>query len=379
MDKAVYFNAMREFSSKVWPYILEALNNKASPISQLISPQFHKILNKRQRRGLLMKPFLMKLAADASGYAGEPEVIHRIAAATELLNISSYQCNSALDEKNEVRAPLEKDEQFIAGMLSREALEDLVIGTQGLDAGIQRQIIHLLSQTNAAIYQGQYLDVVALTRDKWDLKTGKEKFKASYLLRCELLSGIFDQNCAAIGALIAHANQDVVNRLAEFGLNFGIAHQIANDIGDLVYFKPPMASSKDYQDQFSDLRNGRLTFPIYVLEAICQNKVLEEIDGSSNGKKALTDQQKANISRLFVRTGAYAESRRLALFFVKKARHSLHHLPDSHAIPALSCMVSVARTNKYYHRLIALSKDINENVVMKKQQNTSNLLRTCDS
>jgi len=358
MDKSTYFRAMGRVSTLTWPYIKSAVEGAFPVPSTYSSPRLLAILRLREGRPLL-KPFLVYLTSTehrVCDHQQVPEPALICGAAAELINIASYQCNSALDEKNGVFSPDEKDEQQLSAVLSREATIQLSMHPSIPDSVGAPQ---LLSDAYSTIARGQLLDLFELTFAKLSAYTDSNHFFSRYALRCELLSGIFTKNCAILGARLGGASRAEEALLAEFGLNLGIAMQIANDIGDLVPPEREEGFNKPYQDSFNDLRNGRLTLPIYLLLKEVKKtdrRDLLQLASSSNLVGGRTPRYQW-ASTLFACSKAWPATRKLAKSYAQRAKHALHKLPASEAKVFLSCMASIARSNKYNYRLDRLRSE----------------------
>jgi geranylgeranyl pyrophosphate synthase len=359
VNKSSYFEEMRRISTLTWPLIERATASVFPSPSSYTSPRLLAVLELRRERPLF-KPFLVYLSSTccrSTRPRNQLAATLHLAAAAELINIASYQCNSALDEKNGVFSEMEKDEQQLAAALSREAATQL-----SLEPAVSPSInaAQLLGEAYSSIARGQLLDLFDLTLARLNALGDFDRFLSRYLLRCELLSGVFTGNCALLGARAGGSPVSEQLLLAEFGMNLGIAMQIANDIGDLL---PPSAGAsvkRPYQDLFSDLRNGRLTLPIYLLlrhSRPAERRLLRSVGEALHERPPrLTDLEA--VARLFASSPAWDEARATARMFARRAKAALHRLPNSPSTPYLSCMASIVKTNKYNHRFAQLRCDL---------------------
>lgn len=248
---------MRKTSDSVYPLIekpILALRDEDDTLHAAV----RYIVTKRDTR-LLLRPFLVRLTYELCGGSNWKKTVP-VGAAFELLNISSYQANAAFDNKHRVLSLSEKNSQFMASMLTREMSSEVLALVQN-DVGktIVETIQRDLSECNKNIYLAQHYDMNVLIMSNLTRYNDETAYLSAYTKRCHLGCGIFTGLCARAGGLLAQGSSDSVQALIEFGEQFGIALQMVNDLAD---FAPPRLggdAGRGFQDQFSDLRNGRLT------------------------------------------------------------------------------------------------------------------------
>lgn len=213
----------------------------------------------------LLKPALMRFAFELCGGRDWIRILPACTA-FELLNISSYQANSAFDEKLGVLNRDDKDAQFIASMLSREAAflsTDILL--KHFPSHLVAKVHLAISEVNRFVYVAQHYDLHRLTSARYPSYLNEQAYIHEYRLRCLYGSGMFNGLCASVGALLAGACENSINSMKEFGIHFGSALQIVNDLGDLVPPDEALLCERFFQDHGSDFKNGRLTYPIYLL------------------------------------------------------------------------------------------------------------------
>ncbi len=120
-------------------------------------------------------------------------------------------------------------------------------------------IVKLLSETALKMVQGVALQ--SINRRK--IVTEKTYYQINYLK-----SGSLFETATALGAMIGSEDQEAIEKLAEFGKQFGNAYQIRDDICNVFY--------ENEQDDFSrnDLINGDISLPL--IYALNSNKIREE-------------------------------------------------------------------------------------------------------
>lgn len=287
---------------------------------------------------LLQKPYIYLLCVGILG-AEIDERDYDSAAAIELLNIATYQENTAIDSKFRTLSHLQKSRQYICAALTREWANNL------LDSGISythqslQNVNELVGSIYATVNAGQILDL-NMTTD--DLTLSEEEYLAKYIHRCELLSGAFNSKIAAIAARVHEKDE---NPDLEFGLKaFGIGLQVTNDFGDNIVFETGDFVKRTYQSPFSDLRNGRITYPLYIfLQENEDYRKFIETDRKTQDEGLLAD-----FGKSFIQSSAIDKTRQLVGGFYRKAISHFRRLERSTSRDNLKALTSVLLWNKYY-------------------------------
>ena len=98
----------------------------------------------------------------------------------------------------------------------------------------------------------------------------------AYDKRCSNLSGVFHANCLYAGSVISGSG---LRSLYDIGMLFGTGLQAANDLGDLALPTEEVGvMEKPYNDQFSDLKQGKLTLPVYLLLTRVSSEIRSQIE-----------------------------------------------------------------------------------------------------
>lgn len=348
MDRQVYFDELRATSNYVRPFLRNYLLGSVNGQNGL-SETVGYLANERLKNNvLLLKPFVVRLAYEAAG-GKDWKRIAPICAAAEILNLSSYQSNLSFDGKFRVLSQGDRNNQFIASMICREAVTRIMRDLAAEIGQARSQEIHnCFSTSNYNIYVGQYLDLNRLVLQKCQAYEKFEHFLKDYLERCRRLSGVFTEQCALVGGLLADADRVALQKLMQFGRNFGIGLQIINDIGDLL--PPDLFEPNSFRmtcDQFGDLRSKKLTLPIfYVIEH--NNGDMWQRLRSLSSSAVLSRREMMEASNIFIQSGAIHFTKSLAKAYMKQAKRALRCLPYSKARVLLSLMASQIRTNKFF-------------------------------
>lgn len=250
---------MRNLKHDLIPHFNSILNVISEKYPQ-INEEFYYLYNKRIYSNiLLLRPFLTKLIFELNDNV-DWESHARLFALIEIVNISTYQSNLAFDKKNGIKTDLEKFNQFISSYFSTFIFFDEIIKSQ-YDLSTRLELIGISRKNLTDIYYGQYLDLNILKFSNSEICQTFETFEENYIKRCEYLGSSLINICISCGIILNKNKIDIVkNELTKFGVLFGLAGQIVNDLGDIT------SKGRIYSiNKYSDIENERLTLPIYYL------------------------------------------------------------------------------------------------------------------
>lgn len=351
MDRIEYFEELRRTSDIIKPIIERYLGGIYQKHEGVYKRTFFLASERMKKDILLLKPFLVRLSYEITG-GKHWERISPICAAAEIINISSYQANLSFDGKYGQYSRDDKNNQFIASMITRELASDMVYDMNGsINLTQVEKIAHSFGESNKYIYVGQYYDLNILTWKSLHLFNDITSYLKLYTERCDYLSGLFSEQCALIGGILSDACEEELSALKIFGRNFGIGLQIVNDIGDFVPSNSILGNSlKKSYDQYNDLRQGKITLPIFGVlrfgDDLQKKKILEILDTCNVSESNL-----AEVTRIMISTGSFSFSKKLAKKYMKKAKDALRQFEPSYARSLLSMMASQIKSNKYFAAL----------------------------
>lgn len=353
MDKQKYIDYLQGTSEKVSPLIKEVLRQYAVLNSEIYEGIMTFV--KRRIGKPLLKPALLRASYELCGGEDWEKVIPACAA-FELINISSYQANSAFDNKLGILSKKQKEMQFIAAMCVREAAQEcLSLMSRTFDADILSKLANCLSVSNKYIYVAQHWDINLLTIQNRDRYTDPGYFLEEYTKRCFYGSGIFSGQCAYSGALLTGASERILNGVKNFGEKYGTALHMINDLGDYVPTSKNGPAIRDYQDQFSDFQNARLTLPLYYLLRNSNKDLREQVLNLLIMKESNPDKL-VWLTRKMLEAGVIERVKNCISERMNEADANLDSLILNREIGLFKAMTSVAKTNKYY-KLLALMYD----------------------
>lgn len=346
MDRKRYIEYLNETSRMVMPFIKASMEKAVLGVPELENHLFY-LFKYREDRPLL-KPTLFRLAYESCG-GKEFETYLPFAAACELINISSYQANSSFDNKLGVLSNEDKDGQVMAAMITRELAAKLVFQISNGFIGEKKlkELAECISTSNLFIYKAQHYDLNVLSFSNRKMFEryiqDREFYLHDYHKRCYFGSGIFSGQVALAGAIAADADNAHKIALMKFGEIYGTALHKINDLGD--FLPGEERHGRIYQDFFCDIRNGRLTLPVYELYTK-HNKVYLNIISILNGENPNYEE----VHSLFTSLNIVDIAKKDAKSSYYAAKKCLKDIPLTEQKGGLFSMLSILKSNKYYHR-----------------------------
>jgi octaprenyl-diphosphate synthase len=201
------------------------------------------------KTGKLLRPVVVLLSAHAHNIDAAASDHHvRLAAAIELLHTATLLHDDVIDRSSlrrgraTVNAKWGDDVAILFADYLYATSFDLALSTLSASA------LRLLSQTTQRMTEGEFLQIER--RGQW---LGVEDYFS--IIRGK--TGVLFSAAAGLGALIAGADDKSVERMARFGIDFGLAFQITDD-------------TLDYEAQMdrwgkrvgADLAEGKQTLPL---------------------------------------------------------------------------------------------------------------------
>lgn len=174
-------------------------------------------------RGKMLRPGLVLLAGGVCGRITEGHI--RVGAIAELIHDATLLHDDVIDEGEKRRG--RPTVNSLWGNESAVLLGDLLLSkVLGMCAGLGPDVIRMLGATAVRICRGELRQV--FERQNWQLS------ESEYIETIREKSAALFSCCCSLGGLLAGSSEKEVGRLADFGLNFGIAFQIADDLLDII-------------------------------------------------------------------------------------------------------------------------------------------------
>lgn len=353
--KTMYFDYMKETAKACAPAILsyfETFRKRDPQFNSLLTPILERRLKHSQLRAVLTR-----LSYELVGGENWKTVVP-LCTAMELQTMYLYLHNWIFDNKKalwlgkaeEIRGKVNKT--VISAAVMRELISRAI---RDMDASLETKnmVEKEFSESNVDVYYGQYLDI-NLTIEKLDEFRSDEDFLRNYEHKSRLQSGNAYGLSAYLGAIAGGANKEQMRAIRKVSELFGTGIHVSNDLGD---FAPPEQQEttfgKAYQDQLADIREGRLTLPVYyVLKYGTRSEKESLLKLVRNHEPDVN--QIMDGCRAIHTSGSYVYCKKYIRGFFKDAKRELHKaFEKSHNRDMYSTMLSVIRTNKF---LVGLRK-----------------------
>ena len=277
----------------------------------------------RQKRGKMMRPMLVLLAAKLLGEV-RPATLYA-AASLELLHTASLVHDDVVDESTERRGQLSVN--AIYNNKVAVLTGDYLLATALVQAGMTRNlgIIDLISVLGRELADGELLQLSNVRNEQFSEDVYFEVIRKK-------TAALFAA-CTKAGALSVGADAEKTEFLRRFGEYIGLCSQIRDDIFD--YYE----SKEVGKPTGNDMLEGKLTLPaLYALNST-HDKEAAEIALRVKSGKATSDE----IGRLIAfakRQGGIEYAIRAMDEYRNKALDLLSFVPDDEVKDALAAYIN---------------------------------------
>ncbi len=335
-EKMTSKQSIQAYYQPVLPYldtVREKLLNIVPPESQLLAEALHHSLG---TGGKLLRPVVCLLACGATGKIKDSHL--ETSAISEMIHIATLLHDDVLDD-----ADLRRGKVTVRSLWGNPVS---ILSGDYLLAQASRKLAQVGSIRIVSIYS----DVLA------DLCDGEvEQIRASYNLDaldwdsyyrktiCKTAT-LFSAGCEAAGVL-NDLPEEHVQKLKQFGKNFGIAFQIVDDLLDYTSNEADMG-----KPVFDDLKNGLVNAP--VLLALKSDQALNDtektefkqvirrfFDVDATSKNEATELVQS-IQMYLGKARAIEETQALAESFITKALNAIDFLPNT---PEKEALIGLGR------------------------------------
>lgn len=267
-----------------------------------------------ETKGKRVRPALLILSTLAAGGCDDKQGMIRLATVMEMLHTATLVHDDIIDNadlrrnRSSLNAKFGNQAAVLMGdwlymsafetALTQRSLEVLDILTRLTRMMTEGEIMQLTLIGNVEISEEQYFDVL--------------RRKTAYLF----------SGCCEIGALLAEADNKQQAALRDFGMNLGIAFQLADDLLDFTADENTIGKPAG-----SDLLEGKMTFPLIKLVQSDGNarSMLETIMEEGEYRNGTRDE----IGQVLQRFSILESTRKLAMEYGESARKSLDVLPET--------------------------------------------------
>ncbi len=249
----------------------------------------------RRRKGKMMRPILVLLAARGWGSGPlRPEVYHA-AVALEILHTASLVHDDVVDESDRRRG-----QQSVNALLDNKAA--VLVGDFMLSTALHHaaqtgslEVVNLVAELGRTLADGELLQLAAIDSDRLD--------EATYFDVIRKKTASLFATCAHVGALLGGADAGACEQARRYGEYVGVCFQLRDDVFD--YFP----SSEVGKPTGNDMREGKLTLPL--IHALTAQGTEREIDAALKVRRgeASADEMAALVQFAKEHGGiAYAEA-----------------------------------------------------------------------
>jgi octaprenyl-diphosphate synthase len=273
-----------------------------------------------------------------------------VAAVGELLAISSYVVDDFLDHQ-EMRDGASATwvahgpaDAVMAAQLQREISEKIILRLPLSERKLVR-LVQLLNGIFCEGYLGQFMDS----------RMTKPCTVEDYVRRCEKIAGQFHSGLGVMAAVVADAQQGVVDKISSLGFCNGIALQIRNDVVDYIPLSVTAKAGAQALERshFEDFRNGKWTMPLlhaYERATLSEQERIHTLMG-----QMLSTADTTWLLKLLHSTGGFEMSLNMITAYKEKAQLLLAEFSPTAARQALAALLEcVENVRGYVQKLRAI-------------------------
>ena len=286
----------------------------------------------RASGGKRIRPALLVLSSLASGGRGDTDSVIRMATVMEMLHTATLVHDDIIDNadlrrnRTSINARFGNQAAVLMGdwlymsafetslkQRSLEILDILIRLTRKMTEG---ELIQMTLVADLAISEETYFDIL--------------KRKTAYLF----------SGCCETGAILSGASLDQRAALRDFGMNLGIAFQLADDSFDFTSEAEVIGKAAG-----ADLLEGKMTLPLIRLIQTDPSfrGILEKVMDTG----IYADETRSNINERLSGLGILEDTKRIALDYAETARKSLDVFPETEYRSALDAIPNfVVQRNK---------------------------------
>jgi octaprenyl-diphosphate synthase len=268
----------------------------------------------RAAGGKRVRPALLLLSNYAVRGDATQENVIRLAAVMEMLHTATLVHDDIIDNAGMRRNRPSVNAKF--GNQSAVLMGDWLYMSAFETSLRERslQILDILTRLTRMMTEGELLQLTTI--GKIDV-TENQYFDILRRKTAYLFSA-----CCEIGAILAGASDEQVKALADYGLNLGIAFQLADDLLDFTSEDAVLGKAAG-----ADLIEGKLTLPLILLRNadpdMADQIEIIMVDGSYEGVS------RRKLARSLEKSGCLDQARQRAFEYAAAARKNLEVLPET--------------------------------------------------
>lgn len=252
--------------------------------------------------GKRLRPALTVLSSHI-GSGPNPDV-DVTAAAIEMTHLATLYHDDVIDEADVRRGVPSANENW-GNKIAILAGDYLFARASKISAEVGGEVPEVLADAIAQVVQGQVTELESV----YDPKRSEEK----YLQTIHGKTASLLEACTWLGSSLGGCPQEVILQLRRFGIAFGLAFQVADDLLDLAASQEELGKPPG-----TDVRDGVYTLPVIFAaesdEALAAQLGTPEVDVDL-------------VRQAVVGTGAFHRARGVAITYVEEALEALAKTP----------------------------------------------------
>jgi octaprenyl-diphosphate synthase len=269
--------------------------------------------------GKRIRPAVLLMAARMAGYSGDAAVLY--ASVIEFIHTATLVHDDIIDE-SELRRGREAVHTRWGNHVTVLFGDFLYLKSMSLALTQDSlEIIRLLCDVTLRIVEGE---IYQLTKNGVVDLTEEEHFDIMRRKTAFLFAG-----SAKIGAMLGPTTREQQEALWDYGLNIGMAFQIADDVldftGEEVTLGKPVGG---------DLREGKVTLPVIHLLSRGDQRA-DTLIRKVVADRTVTLEDWREIRALLAQARSTEYARRIASDYIERAKNALYAFPPSDARDAL--------------------------------------------
>lgn len=242
--------------------------------------------------------------------------IRKVAAAIELAHLATLHHDDVIDEAD-TRRGVPAVNSVWTNTLAIMSGDYLFARSSQLAAEVGGEVPKVLADAISALCEGQVLEI--------ESKFDKQRSVESYLAVIERKTARLLSAAGYLGAQVSGADQKTCDAMKRFGLSFGIAFQVADDLIDFV--GDPKETGKRVG---TDLKEGVYTLP--VIHAMRNDPAVAELVSDPDALERIVE--------LMHSEGSFVHAQTLVSKHADDAVETLNDLPDGTSKDTLRSLVS---------------------------------------
>lgn len=268
--------------------------------------------------GKRIRPALLCLAARALGYEGNKDV--RYGAVFELVHTATLVHDDIIDkaQTRRGRQVLNREYGTTISILFGDYLYNKAMEMAIRDDDFR--IVRLINQATEKMIGGEVLQHFR--------NFSPDQTLEEYLDLIERKTAWVFAACGKSAAMLAGADEDVSERMFEYGKNLGMAFQVIDDYFDYAAKEETLGKPVG-----GDLREGKITYP--VLRFLHYHPEQKTVIAAAFEEKEISAGGMEDLIRLMNKCGALEETRAEARQYAARAVELLEPLQRSSAFKAL--------------------------------------------